>query len=210
MNGIIKFLETFIKTISLPIKMIIVLVVVSLIFLVMPQKLAINLSLTNFMENYRQWISFVFIFCNVLLIVNIAYFLIDKIKAFFQKRNNVKNRTQIIENIKNKLNNLDKEEKAVLREYFYYKTSSLKLQITEPSVKSLIDNHILEITDSYSQTTLYGILYRLNISEQAEKRITCEMIDLPNSNYNDEKIIENFIHNNRPPFLRKLYMYNNH
>jgi len=210
MKGIIEFLETLVKTISLPLKMIIVLAIVSLIFLVMPQKLIANLSLTNFLENYRQWIILIFIFCNVLIIVNIAFYFIDKIKVLYQKRKNTKYKKQIIEKIENKLCNLNKDEKAVLREYFFYKTSSLKLQITEPSIKNLIDNHILEITDLSSQATLHGILYRLNISEQAEKRITCEMIDLPNMNFNDEKMIENFIHNNRPSFLGKLAMYVNH
>jgi hypothetical protein len=167
------------------------------------------LSLESILTSYRQWIGLIFLFSLAFIIVNIAYAIINIIKFNFQKKK-LNEQQEIIRNkIDKKLSTLDHMEKSVLREFIIQSTRTLKLLVTDPTVASLIDSHILVTVGQYAQNTAFGFLFNIKINDYAEEKLTMEMLDLPNKDVLTDAE-KRQIFNNRPPFMHQLLMFKNY
>ena len=195
-----SILDTIIKAITLPLKIIIGLFLFTLIVVFLPTEWVKAFGLTAFLEMHKIWFIFSSLLFGSIIFVYIAYGIGNKIKICMQKRERKKLEKKKNENIEKKLYDLDHIEKAVLREFLIKGTYTIKLPVMEPAVASLIKYNILETVDGYQQITMFGPLRNIKISEYANSKLTDEMFGLPDRENLTETEIRN-IHNKRPKFM---------
>jgi len=196
-------LDTILKAITLPLKIIIAIFLFTLIIILLPDKYIEALGLTIFLTTYKQWIILINLFAGILILVNIVYGIANIIKTQLKKQK-IKAKEKIDnENIDKKLLDLDHKEKAVLREFIIKGAYTIKLPVSDPAVISLVKYHILESISDLYQDSVCGPLYSLRISEYAKNRLTNEMFGIPDMD-NLSETDRQYIFNNRPQFMKKL------
>lgn len=196
-------LDTILKAITLPLKIIIAIFLFTLIILLLPDKYIETLELTIFLTTYKQWIILINLFFGILIFVNIAYGITNIIKTQLKKQKRKAQEKIDNENIDKKLLDLDHKEKAVLREFIIKGSYTIKLPVSDPAVISLVKHHILESISDLYQDSVCGPLYSLRISEYAKNRLTNEMFGIPDMD-NLSETDRQYIFNNRPQFMKKL------
>ena len=194
------FLDTIIKAITLPLKIIIGLFLFTLIVILLPAEYVEAFGLATFLEAHRIWFILSNLLFGVIIFVYIACGIKNKIKICMQKRERKKLEKKRNEDIEMKLHDLDHIEKAVLREFIIKGAYAIKLPITEPAVANLINNGILETVDNYQQHTLLGPVRNIKISEYAKTKLTNEMYGIPDMENLTETELRR-IHNKRPKYM---------
>lgn len=103
--------------------------------------------------------------------------------------------------LKELLDYLDASEKAVLREFVIQRKSVIKLPVTEPSVKNLLEQGIL--TYAYGEPNEPGLnaIKPLMITIEARPLLTFKVLGLNPASMTEEQ--KNMILNNRPKYAYK-------
>jgi len=195
--------DAILKAITLPLKIIISIFIFTLIILLLPDKYIKALGIALFLTTQKQWIILVNLFAGILILVNVAYGIINIIKMQLKKQKRKAQEKINNENIDKKLLDLDYKEKAVLREFIIKGAYAIKLPALDPAVINLVNYHILESISDLYQDSVCGPLYSLRISEYARDRLTNEVFGIPDMD-NLSEMDRQYIFNNRPQFMKKL------
>lgn len=103
--------------------------------------------------------------------------------------------------LKELLDYLDANEKAVLREFVIQRKSVIKLPVTEPAVKNLLEQGILSYAFGEPGEAGLNAIKPLMISIDARPLLTFKVLGLNPANMTDEQ--KNLIMNNRPKYAYK-------
>jgi hypothetical protein len=198
-----SIIETILKVVALPVRIIIALALFTFVILMIPQENDLAIFLCTILPTYKYWFLLAHILCDSVISVFLVSAIINRIIICIKQKNKIKQERKKYEIVDKKLSNLDHIEKAVLREYIIQGANTIKLPITQPAVAILVSNFILENVGRYAEKTILGFMQNLKISEYAETKLTSEMFDLPdveNLTETDRK----FILSSRPPFMKNM------
>jgi len=146
---------------KIPIKVFILLAIVSGILLFGSANFLEQLKLKEFEKSYGMYFGITFIVCISFILLSIIYFLVSKTKSYFFKRKMTK---QLKENLKK----LDPSEQAVLREYFITQRTTISMPMDHPVVSGLMNKYILIRKSNIGM----GMYFPMSISKPAEKVLT--------------------------------------
>lgn len=136
----------------------------------------------------------------LLMIAAGCYFcghLVKSIQVMFQE---LLGRRFRIRRARFKLSRLDREERAVLREFFIQRATVLQMPASEPVIYRLVESAVLTPMGEIEQ---YGQQYtRYVLSDEAKPFITSQALRLPVSGLTDEQL--QFLKATRPDFILKL------
>lgn len=193
-----EWITKIFEALKLPLKYIWLFSIISAFLLFSSIDLLKYFSLLDFRDDFRFYISLIFIVSTSLLIIEGVTFSIKKIR---KKSGYKKYREKVIEN----LYSLDPYEKAVLREFFIQAKNTLRLPYDHPIISGLIKKGLLKIVGNIAENSLAGMLIPIEINKEFKDLITSENIDLPiieNDRLTKEQ--EEFLINNRPDFLPEI------
>src|SRR4030042_3773075 len=131
--------------------------------------------------------AIIFIFTAILIMYDIATTktIISKLKMF---------------RIKRKINSLNEDEKAILREFFIQNEEEIKLPINNPIVSGLIEKGILSTTRYYVKNLPVGVIQYVVINYEARKLLDLRLIGWPEIKPTEKEL--DIIMKNRPQFIR--------
>jgi hypothetical protein len=98
--------------------------------------------------------------------------------------------------------NLDRHEKAVLREFFIQGQNTLRLPIDHPTVAGMRTRGILEIVGSHGEGSLAGLLFPVKLADDIRGQLTAAMVDLPEGEPSKEQV--EWVVTNRPDFIPEI------
>src|SRR5699024_330335 len=121
----------------IPMKIIILLGVVSGIFLFASESFLKVLKMTEFQDDYGKFFGPIFLVSIAFIIISIIYYIKDKLEHKFNK--NKSNKFSIEE-----LASLDTHEQSVIREFGIQQKNSVKMPIDNSTVAGLMNKGILK------------------------------------------------------------------
>ena len=122
-----------------------------------PESILKNLAIHDFAQNYRSWISFIFILSSVLLIVTVIIEITKWTKRWWRER-------KFYNHMSDRLNSLTEDEKQILRFYIAKQTKTNVLRLDDGIVQGLVSAGIIYRAASVGNL-LEGFSY--NISDVA-------------------------------------------
>lgn len=136
----------------------------------------------------------------LLMLVTVCYFSGQLIKGCLNVINNRISRRQQSRMARAKLTRLDRDERAVLREFFIQRCTVLAMPATEPVVRRLVSSHVLTAMGEQEE---FGDRYTCYVlSDDAKPHITSQAIRLPIGDLNEEQL--QYLRANRPDFIMRL------
>ncbi|HUJ09043.1 MAG TPA: super-infection exclusion protein B [Verrucomicrobiae bacterium] len=171
-------------------------VVSSALFLFLPKSALKSLNVLQFVQNYGVCIGVVFILFLSLACVNtltpFSHFIDRKRRHLKLKRARF-----------TALQNLDLEEKAVLREFLIQGRDTIWLPIDHPTVVGMLTKGILTPISNYGKTSVAGRLLLVKEVDEVRGHLDLAMIDLPASEQPSKEQID-WVIQNRPNFMREI------
>jgi len=165
------------------------------LILFMPSSMIVTFKLTAVMEGSAHFIG-------ILFILSSTYLTIDFCSSIIKNRRNQNRQLALAEQIQDRIKTLTSGERAVLREFYLQRQTSLWLPSQECEVKSLLSSGVLIAVDFYatSRRNEEGIKEtELIISHVARQHLTKSRLKLPQGKPNGEDII--YLKLARPSFL---------
>lgn len=135
------------------------------------------------------------------MVASCSYFLSHAAILLFQYVFYRKQRLMQQKLLKELLNYLDANEKAVLREFVIQQKSVIKLPVTEPAVKNLLEQGILNYAFGEPGEMGLNAIKPLMISITARPLLTFKVLGLNPANMTDEQ--KDLIMNTRPKYAYK-------
>lgn len=132
-------------------------------------------------QDWKSYISIIFIICLVMFLINLIIWIFTKITNYFKV-------IFFKKDLKKKYSNIDLFERNVIREFYLLKRNTLSFPLFDPLIQGLVDKNILiHVSDSSMGTILDGI----NASFRINKYITpyidiIKDFDLPKNNTEKE------------------------
>lgn len=187
------------KFVKLPKNSIIVVCFVSAILLFAPKEILDKLSLFQFKTQYNMWLGITFLFSSGLCLAFIIQFISNSIKAYrIEKKNKVEEeRLKLNEQLENKkkeenerklqqelgqkliadfhkiLNNLDKHEMAILREFLIQEKNTIEISLEDPVASGLISKRVICLVSKQGySTTITGKVAYFSIQKEAYDFVT--------------------------------------
>ena len=180
---------------KLPFKVVFLVAVISGLLAFSPDAWLQSLQLEGFEENYGTFVGVTFLASFGLASTNVAIFLFNGLlHAYFR----MKWKSGLTE----KLQSLDHSEQSVLREFYIQGKYTIDIPINDSSVVGLTNKGIIRMEGKYGEHSLSGMLFPCAITEEARKRITNQMIGLPDGDPNQGEIQR--LKDSRPAFVRDI------
>ena len=171
------------------------LAIVSALIIFMPSSVSSTIKITPFItENIH--------FAGMFFIISTTYLLIDVISSMVKQVRVSNIETLQKQEIENRIKTLVTGERAVLREFFLQRKTSLWLPQNESDVKSLLSSGILSPVDFYSQIKLNeqgDAEIELMISHNARPYLSKQRLNLPQGKPNYDDI--HYLKSTRPSYL---------
>jgi hypothetical protein len=107
---------------------------------------------------------------------------------------------EIKQEINEKIAILDHQERAILREFFIQRRSTIVLPTNEPAVRALLEAHVLQRTptpDERSEDRFQGF----SLHQWAKPKLTSRLLQLPVGDMTEEQI--QYLKQTRPDFVIK-------
>ncbi|MGA1868669.1 MAG: superinfection exclusion B family protein [bacterium] len=159
-----------------------------------PDKWIKKIGLEKVKTEYSLYIGLIFLITGCFLIVELITFLYNKRKLSKIK---AEKELKTIE----ELDNLDKKEIAVLREFFLQGQNTIHLPIDHPVVTGLLSKGIIvAVSDIYVQN-LAGLVYSIKIADIVKPFINLDFVGLSAKKFNEEEL--RYINGNRPKFIKE-------
>ncbi|MCM2681362.1 super-infection exclusion protein B [Echinimonas agarilytica] len=149
------------------------------VLLFAPNHIMLKLRLAEILDSYGALVALIYI-------VTLSYFVVLALNLMARVVMQRLNRQKAQKQAALKANCLDNEERAILREFFLQRTSSLILPIEQEAVQRLTDAHIL-----HRHTQEEGLrtgFYRFSISTEARSYITSKNLRLPVNDLTEDDI----------------------
>ena len=180
---------------KIPTKFIFVVWLSCCIILFVPEKFLSKLNLTEFLVEFGKYLGIVFVICSGFLLVVLFAFIFDTVH---RKRFRKRLRKQIIES----LNELDRYEQSILREFILVGKYTLPLPFNDESVISLTSKGILFQHSNSNFGSPFDLRLFYSISEFAKENLKPEMIRLPDKeDFTKEE--EKWLIDNRPSWNKQ-------
>ncbi|NRA84856.1 MAG: super-infection exclusion protein B [Gammaproteobacteria bacterium] len=163
--------------------------------LFMPESMIKALQLDEFINNYVHFVG-------ILFIISVTYLFIDVVSSLVKQVKMNTLETQQKDQIENRIKTLVTGERAVLREFFLQRKTSLWLPQDESDVKSLTSSGILTAVDFYSKTRKGAdnvTEIELIISHNARPYLSKQRLNLPQGKPSYDDI--NYLKTARPSYL---------
>lgn len=177
---------------KIPVKLFVLLSIVSGSLLFFPNTVLENLKLTQFEKDYGKYFGIAFIISTGILLMNFAIWLFKKILFNIFVAKNIKA-------VVSELNNLDTNEKSVLREFFIRQSNTIDLPLDNATVKGLLNKGLLVRISTMGQLSFGGMLFPMKINEKVKGKVDDEILGITSFSTDDEKF--NFVLNNRPDWV---------
>lgn len=168
------------------------------VLLFMPSKIASLTQVDKFLTEYAHFVGIAFIASSAYLVLDLSNHIINNLK---QK----KRQQQLGEEIQSRMQTLSSGERAILREFYLRRQTSLWLPHQEADVKSLRSSGILIPVDFYSSTKANGQGIKeieLMISHIARPFLTKARLKLPQGKPSFDDI--SYLKQARPSYLEPL------
>ena len=165
------------------------------LLLFMPTKIIAVIQLTAFIDQYVHFVGILFIISSTYLLIDVASSLIKQVRI-----TNLASQQKL--EIENRIKTLVTGERAVLREFFLQRKTSLWLPQDESDVKSLMSSGILSAVDFYSQTRKgpnNSVEIELMISHNARPYLSKQRLNLPQGKPSYDDI--HYLKTARPAYL---------
>ncbi|AEW87291.1 hypothetical protein FCOL_12460 [Flavobacterium columnare ATCC 49512] len=180
---------------KIPTKLFVLISLVSGSLLFLPNSILENLKLSKFETDYGKYFGIAFLFSTGILIMNFIIWLTKKVLLFFLK-------IKYDKKLESELNDLDRSEKAVLREFYINNQSSIKLPLDDATVKNLLNKRILIRISEMGEFTIGGMLFPMKINDKIKNKINKDVLGIPNLKNDNE--LRNFIVNSRPDWAKEI------
>jgi len=174
------------------------LAIASALVLFVPTNIGAVLKLNYVIDNYAHFIGMFFIVSSSYLLIDIVTTGLKQLRA-----NNLE--TQQKQHIENRIKTLVTGERAVLREFFLQRKTSLWLPNDESDVKSLVSSGILIPIDFYSQARQDeqgNHEIELMISHNARPYLSKQRLNLPQGKPSYDDI--HYLKTARPTYLASV------
>jgi hypothetical protein len=191
-----EYLKSIFDLTKLPSKFFVLFSVISGFILFGENELLEKIKLLKLKENFGIYVGLVFLLSTGIVLINIIIWLFSEIKGQINKFKFKKHCIEII-------NNLDIQEKSILREFFLIRQTSIDMPIDDAVISGLLDKGILKINKQFGGSFIMtGMTAPVSINKIIEKYITFDKIDLPTVKSKEN---EEFLKNNRPTWLNKRF-----
>lgn len=145
-----------------------------------------------FLRNHKTPILYVFF--GIVCILGILL-----IKLSFSKGAAIFRAAKSQETLLQSLQDIDEDEKAVLREFYIEQKNTIELPVDEPVVAGLIERQILKTITKNGQYSIRGLLLPVQINPQIKEHINPAMLGFTDSKAGRRTIMES-----RPAFIKKI------
>lgn len=163
-----------------------------LLLLYLPKSTLVSFYIDHFVNEHNQFIGLGLIVALAYLACHFVNVILDELIAYlllYRQQNSVKKRIET----------LDLDERALLREFFLRGVSTLTLPKNELVVANLHQAHILECVESRQRymSQVQHANYRINRS--ARKYLSKQILGLPQGQLTEDDIMR--LKNTRPKFI---------
>jgi hypothetical protein len=197
--------QALVNALKLPIKIVASLALGMSAFLLIPREWHDAMGTEQIYDDYRQWLVLALFVAVAVVAVELISFSWSALKEKRRERKVDAARRRISAQIDEHIRNLDRDEKAILREYYLAGNRTKKLPVTNPAVSSLVNKGVLEIVDRYRHPTIFGVLVNLSLDEKAAQLLTPRLLDIPADRPEDitDRMVSE-LRRLRPPFVENL------
>ena len=189
-----EFLSKIPDITKLPTKFLVWVASISGLYLFLPEIALEKLHLSNFPPEYKAYVGLTLVASLAYLFVNALGWLWRLINRGWQKRRHTKMVTQALQQ-------LDKEEVAVLREFLIQGQHVIELPIDHPTVAGLLNVHVLEQASRSGYRNIAGSVFSVRISAIAYPLVTADLLFMPHKASESE--IEKILHA-RPHYMQQI------
>lgn len=188
------FLTKFFDITKLPSKVFAWVALLSGAYILLPTGLLKVLYLDTFPPEYKSYAGAAFVASLSFLVINAALWAWDKFLRINGKRADRKI-------VQTALADLDRDEVAVLREFFIQSRHVIELPVDHPTVAGLRNKRLIRLAGASGYRDLAGSVFPVQLTEYAKSLITLDILSLPESP-NDQDI--NRIRNERPNYISQI------
>lgn len=179
---------------KIPIKIVVLIWIISWLLLYLPPDFINGLNLTEFKSDYGKYFGIAFLTSSAFLLIMFVAWIINKISNQIRQG---KYKTIIREAI----DQLDMHEKSVLREFFIQGKHTLKMPIDDPTVSGLLSKRVLYQVSQLGEMGIVGMLFNCSITDIARKLLSPQILELPITEPSEAEI--NKIRDARPRWMIK-------
>jgi len=166
-----------------PKKIIFTLLIISIAILQLGEENLLFFKLEGFLKEYGKYIGIAALASGAYIIVEILLYIkeliLQKIVKFKKNKEQKEELVKFKINIKNKISNLDKYEKSVLREFYIQGKNTLKIPMDDPHIAGLLKDKILSIISNEGERNMVGLIINMQINSYAKDYLTNEILDYP-------------------------------
>lgn len=180
---------------KLPFKIVFLAAMVSGIIAFAPEVWLQKLQLLEFKKSYGIGVGVVFLTSFGLTATNVVIYIFEFLRRAYR-------RAQWKAHLTNRLRNLDNSEQAVLREFYILGRHTIDIPINDSTVAGLMNKGIIQVTGQHGERSLSGILWPCTLNDEAQKRITNNMVGLPDGEPTQNEWDQ--IRKSRPYFVSDL------
>ena len=189
------FFKSFFDVTKLPTKIFLVVSIVTGVFIFSSVEILEKLQLNKFKE-YGAFVGIAFLFSTVLVIVNFIVWVFNRIHLKYRLYKWKAEIKQILED-------LDPQEKAVLREFAIQRQNSIEMPYDDTVVSGLIDKQILRYNKQLGSSFIAnGTRVSMSIHKTVNKLVKLEHIDLSKGMTEEEQ--ERLLQN-RPDWINSRW-----
>ena len=170
-----EWIKTFIEFLRHSKKIIFTIFIICIAILSLDEKSLAFFKLEDFLKEYGKYIGITALVSGTYLIIEFILF----VKNFILKKINIyKNKKEKKEYCLKVINKLDKEEKAILREFRIREKNTLELPIEDSAVAGLHAKRVLVIVSEFSGFNIYtkSLTAKMSISNDFDKMLTEDIL----------------------------------
>lgn len=168
--------------------------VLSGMYIFLPKIALEQLGFSSFPEEYKAYAGIAFIGSSSFLFINILIWIWSSIASIWHRRNNKKNVAHAIED-------LDRDEVSVLREFFIQGRHVIELPVDHPTVAGLMNKHIVLLASRTGYRDLAGNVFPVQLSKTAKSLISAQRLSIPQ---NPSALEIEQIRGERPNYIRQI------
>lgn len=196
-----EWLSKISDLVKLPTKYYAILAMTTGAVLFLPTTLLKRLNLDAIPAPYGTVIGIVFIVTSVFVLVNSASWCV----AWYRWRVRAGER---IRRVQDKMLSLDGAERSVLREFFVYGQTTIRLPLVNPVVAGLVAEGVLRQVGQFGRVSLHGPLFSFRLSDEASIIMDVDVLGFPDGafevGHSGRSILtdqgEHWLIENRPSF----------
>ncbi len=156
-----------------------------------PSSVLETLKVKSFVDHYSDYIALTFLLTTAILVIELISYLWSKFALWRSSRASTKE-------IRKTMNNLDRKELAVLREFVIQEQNTLTMPIDHEVVAGLMSKGVLV----YGGRVGNGFYFPVQISEVVKEMVTTQFVGLPAGKPTAEEVIK--FNRQRPEFMRAV------